>query len=220
VRAKQQVEDRRALVEASLTEDVTWMKSQAAGRLEKTKKARLAKLQREHEDRIANLEPNQVDAAEQERRKNLLKSTRAVKGNGLKATMERMKALKASKAAAATAPPARAAVAQPAKPVATPARAAQAAPAPAAPAESAPPAHPDMLEMREDWAPMDRAGRGAAQAGWPPSSLAARGVTPLPPTEMANIAGAVQRAVSTAGVPRKSMSATTLLMKSSHVPEE
>jgi hypothetical protein len=38
--------------------------------------------------------------AEQERRKELLKSTRGLTGNGLKATMERMKALKASKAQA------------------------------------------------------------------------------------------------------------------------
>jgi len=87
--------------------------AQAAERLEKTKKAHLAKMQRAHQERVANLEPLIIDAAEQERRKNLLKSTRAVKGTGLKATMERMKALKASKSKAAAAPVASAASTQP-----------------------------------------------------------------------------------------------------------
>jgi hypothetical protein len=64
--AKKEVEQRRAVVEQSLTEDAAYQKAQAMGRLEKTKAARLAKLQREHELRVANLNSEQVSPEEQE----------------------------------------------------------------------------------------------------------------------------------------------------------
>ncbi len=98
--AKKEVEQRRAGVEATLREDEAHFKSQAQERLAKAKAAKMAKMQVEHQKRVAGLKHEVVDVAEQERRKELLKSTRGLTGNGLKATMERMKALKASKAQA------------------------------------------------------------------------------------------------------------------------
>ena len=98
--AKKEVEQRRAGVEATLREDEAHFKAQAQERLAKAKAARMAKMQVEHQKRVAGLKHEVVDVAEQERRKELLKSTRGLTGNGLKATMERMKALKASKAQA------------------------------------------------------------------------------------------------------------------------
>lgn len=98
--AKKEVEQRRAGVEATLREDEAHFKAQAQERLAKAKASRMAKMQVEHQKRVAGLKHEVVDVAEQERRKELLKSTRGLTGNGLKATMERMKALKASKAQA------------------------------------------------------------------------------------------------------------------------